>query len=394
MFSVLRDRILLKEKGERYLRLNHDGKAVVDPFGTSSVTDYGRLSEQFGIEPFATALAKVPDPSFYMRRGVLFGHRDFGRILDAINANDNFAVLSGIKPTGEFHLGTLMTAKEIIYFQQHGAQTFYCVADIEAYEDNKISFEKSERIAVENVADMFALGLDPARAYIYRQSRENRVKDLAVILGRPLTLATMKAIYGERRIGLYLAALIQAGDILLPQLEDFGGPKPTVVPVGVDQDPHIRFTRDLARVFHRKYGFISPSATYHKLIRGLDGSPKMSKRQMNYFTLYDKPEVIVRRISNAFTGGRPTIKEQRELGGVPEVCPIYEICLFHFTEDDRKIAETYHECKTGRLLCGDHKKQTIDAVVKFVNEHAKKRKSYIDKAREVLRIGYDEERFC
>lgn len=362
-------------------------KAVLDPFGTSLVTDYERLSKEFGIEPFESVLPNVSNPSFYMRRGIIFGHRDFGKILDAMDVNDDFAVLSGIKPTGEFHLGTLMTAKEIIYFQQQRAQTFYCIADIEAYEDNKIPFERSEKIAVDNIADMLALGLDPEKAYIYRQSREKRVKDLAVILGRPVTLATMKAVYGERRIGLYLSALIQAGDILLPQLEDFGGPKPTVVPVGVDQDPHLRFTRDLAQVFHRKYGFILPSSTYHKLMKGLDGSPKMSKRQMNYFTLYDKPEAIAERISNAFTGGRATIKEQRELGGVPEACPIYEICLFHFIEDDQAIGETYHACKTGKLLCGEHKRQTTDTVLKFVKEHKRKKKRFIAKAREVLRIN-------
>ena len=359
-------------------------KAVLDPFGTSSVTDYERLSREFGIEPFESVLPTVPDPSFYMRRGIVFGHRDFGSVLDAIHRNGEFAVLSGIKPTGEFHLGTLMTAKEIVYFQQHGAQTFYCIADIEAYEDNKIPFDRSEKTAVDNLGDMFALGLDPKKAYIYRQSRENRVKDLAVILGRPVTLSTMKAIYGERRIGLYLSALIQAGDILLPQLKDFGGPKPTVVPVGVDQDPHLRFTRDLARIFHRKYGFIPPSSTYHKLMKGLDGSPKMSKRQMNYFTLRDSDETIAARISNAFTGGKATIKEQRELGGVPEVCPVYEMCLFHFVENDRAIVQAYHSCKTGKLLCGEHKKQTIDAVLRFVRDHRLRKKKLVDKAREVL----------
>lgn len=359
-------------------------KTVLDPFGTSVVADYERLYKEFGIEPFKPLLSRMPNPSVYMRRGIIFGHRDFDRILNAMRKHEEFAVLSGIKPTGEFHLGTLMTAKEIIYFQQQGAQTFYCIADVEAYEDNKIPFDKSEKTAVDNVADMLALGLDPKRAYIYRQSKEIRVKDLAIIFGRAATLATMKAIYGERHIGLYLSALIQAGDILLPQLEDFGGPKPTVIPVGIDQDPHIRFTRDLAQRFQRKYKFILPSSTLHKLMKGLDGSPKMSKRQMNYFTLHDEPETIAERISNAFTGGRATVKEQRKLGGVPEICPIYENCLFHFVEDDDKIIKTYHDCKTGTLLCGEHKKQTIDTVLKFVKEHRRKKKKFRGKAREIL----------
>lgn len=361
-----------------------DKKTVLDPFGTSVIADYERLYKEFGIEPFDPILSKVPNPSVYMRRGIVFGHRDFDRILNAMQKHEEFAVLSGIKPTGEFHLGTLMTAKEIIYFQQHGAQTFYCIADIEAYEDNKIPFEKSEKIAVDNVADLLALGFDPKRAYVYRQSKESNVKDLAIIFGRAVTLATMKAIYGERNIGLYLAALIQAGDILLPQLEEFGKPKPTVIPVGVDQDPHIRFTRDLAQIFYKKYGFVLPSSTYHKLMKGLDGSPKMSKRLMNYFTLHDKPETIAKRISNAFTGGRATIKEQRELGGVPEICPVYEICMFHFVEDDTGIIKVYNDCKAGKLMCGEHKKQAIDIVSKFVREHQRKKKKFLDKAREIL----------
>jgi tryptophanyl-tRNA synthetase len=369
---------------EKRLQPDPDKKTVLDPFGTSVIADYERLYKEFGIEPFDPILSKVPNPSVYMRRGIVFGHRDFDRILNAMQKHEEFAVLSGIKPTGEFHLGTLMTAKEIIYFQQHGAQTFYCIADIEAYEDNKIPFEKSEKIAVDNVADLLALGFDPKRAYVYRQSKESNVKDLAIIFGRAVTLATMKAIYGERNIGLYLAALIQAGDILLPQLEEFGKPKPTVIPVGVDQDPHIRFTRDLAQIFYKKYGFVLPSSTYHKLMKGLDGSPKMSKRLMNYFTLHDKPETIAKRISNAFTGGRATIKEQRELGGVPEICPVYEICMFHFVEDDTGIIKVYNDCKAGKLMCGEHKKQAIDIVSKFVREHQRKKKKFLDKAREIL----------
>lgn len=369
---------------EKRLQPDPDKKTVLDPFGTSVIADYERLYKEFGIEPFDPILSKVPNPSVYMRRGIVFGHRDFDRILNAMQKHEEFAVLSGIKPTGEFHLGTLMTAKEIIYFQQHGAQTFYCIADIEAYEDNKIPFEKSEKIAVDNVADLLALGFDPKRAYVYRQSKESNVKDLAIIFGRAVTLATMKAIYGERNIGLYLAALIQAGDILLPQLEEFGKPKPTVIPVGVDQDPHIRFTRDLAQIFYKKYGFVLPSSTYHKLMKGLDGSPKMSKRLMNYFTLHDKPETIAKRISNAFTGGRATIKEQRELGGVPEICPVYEICMFHFVEDDTEIIKVYNDCKAGKLMCGEHKKQAIDIVSKFVREHQRKKKKFLDKAREIL----------
>ncbi len=360
---------------------------MLDPWGTTVVEDYNRLYEEFGIQRFKLLLAQVPNPSMYMRRGVIFGHRDFERVLEKMKSHEKFAVMSGIKPTGEFHLGTLMTAREIIYFQKQGATAFYCIADIEAYEDNKIAFERSEKIAAGNVADLLALGFDPKRGCIYRQYKEQRVRNLAVLFGRGVTLATMKAIYGERNIGLYLSALVQAGDILMPQLEDFDGPKPTVVPVGIDQDAHLRLTRDLASKFRRKFNFVPPSSTYHKIMKGLDGSPKMSKRNpMSYFTLHEKSEPITKKISNAFTGGRPTVEEQRKLGGVPEICPIYEIEMYHFVENDDDVVKVYNDCRSGKLLCGEHKAQTTKIVLDFVEDHQRKRRKFLDKAREILQV--------
>ncbi|KON30275.1 hypothetical protein AC477_05070 [miscellaneous Crenarchaeota group-1 archaeon SG8-32-1] len=363
-------------------------KSVLDPWGTTVVEDYNHLYEEFGIQKFDSLLTRILEPSMYMRRGVIFGHRDFDRVLETMKQNGEFAVMSGIKPTGEFHLGTLMTAKEIIYFQQQGAQAFYAIADIEAYEDNRLSFEETEKIAVGNVADLLALGFDPKKGYIYRQYKEQRVRDLAIHFGAGVTLATMKAIYGERHIGLYMSALIQAGDILMPQLKEFGGPKPTVVPVGVDQDAHLRLTRDLANKFRKKFKFIPPSSTYHKILKGLDGSPKMSKRNpMSYFTLYESPKTIGKKISCAFTGGRATVDEQKQLGGVPEICPVYEIEMCHFVENDKDVVETYNCCKCGNLLCGEHKAKTKKIVMKFVEEHQHKREKLIDKAREILHVN-------
>ncbi|MDG6222216.1 MAG: tryptophan--tRNA ligase [Candidatus Bathyarchaeota archaeon] len=372
----------------RNLTAADEEKDVLDPWGTTVIKDYNHLYEEFGIQKFDEFRCQIPSPNVYMRRGVIFGHRDFGRILHSMKEGNEFAVMSGIKPTGEFHLGTLMTAKEIIYFQQQGAQAFYAIADIEAYEDNRLPFDETEKIAVGNVADLLALGFDPKKGHIYRQYKEQRVRNLAVHFGAGVTLATMKAIYGERHIGLYLSALIQAGDILLPQHKDFGGPKPTVVPVGVDQDAHLRLTRDLANKFRKQFKFMPPSSTYHKILKGLDGSPKMSKRNpMSYFTLNETPKAIGKKIASAFTGGRATVEEQKDLGGIPEICPIYEIEMCHFVEDDKEVCETYKCCKCGSLLCGEHKAKTKQIVMKFVEEHQRKREKLVDTAREILGVN-------
>ncbi len=363
----------------------------LDPWGEAKVEDYERLCRDFGIQPIKPLLAEFRDPPAFIRRGVIFGHRDLDVVLKAIKEGAPFAVMSGIKPTGDFHLGTLLTMREIVYFQRLGGLGVYCIADIEAYEDNNVPFEESREIAIGNIADALALGFDPRRGYIYRQSKERKVKDLAYLFGRGVTLATMTAIYGERHMGLYMSALIQVADILLPQLKDFDGPKPTVVPVGVDQDPHIRFARDIAHRFRERFGFIPPAATYHKIMRGLDGSPKMSKRNpMSYFTLNEDPKSIKWKLMNAFTGGRATAKEQRELGGIPELCTIYELCLFYFVEDDKELLEMYKRCRQGEVLCGECKLKVAERVLKFVEEHQDKRQRYLEQAKNIVE-GEDRE---
>src|SRR5437773_2785505 len=142
--------------------------------------------------------------------------------------------MSGIKPEGTFHLGNKMTADDMVFFQSLSRKTtvFYAIADVEAYCDNGISFQDSSKMAVQNVADILALGLDPERTVAYMKSEEMRVMRLMTIFSRGITNNMLRAIYGERPIGLYISALIQAGDILMPQLQEFGGPKPVLVRSG------------------------------------------------------------------------------------------------------------------------------------------------------------------
>ncbi|MHA1830520.1 MAG: tryptophan--tRNA ligase [Candidatus Helarchaeota archaeon] len=362
-----------------------DDRKILNPWGEDLIEDYKRLIKEFGISDFKEIKPYYPNPNHLIRRDIVFGHRGFKLVLNSIIKKQKFNVLSGIKPSGPFHLGTLTTAWEIVDFQKQGGNTFYCIADVEAYEDNGIPIKDSFETAVDNVADILALGLDYKKAYIYRQSSEYRVKDLAIEFSRGVTLNMLKAIYGLREFGLYISAMIQVGDILLPQLEDFGGPAPTVIPVGVDQDPHIRLTRDIAKKF-KKYNFVPPAATYHKLMRGLDGSDKMSKRNpMSYFTLNEDPQSIRKKIMNAFTGGRNSAAEQRELGGQPHRCNIYDLYKFHFILDDNELKKIYQECINGDILCGECKKIAIDKILNFIEKHNKKKEKFIDIAREILK---------
>jgi tryptophanyl-tRNA synthetase len=362
-------------------------KDHLDPWGSSTIKDYSRLQAEFGIEPVAPLVSRFKKPSHHIARGIDFGQRDLTRIIDAVDSNKPYAVMSGIKPDGAFHLGNKMTADDMIYFQSlsRKATVFYAIADVEAYADNGLSFTETAKTAIRNVADFLALGLDPDRAIIYKQSEEMRVMRLSVIFSRGVTNNMLRAIYGERQIGLYLSALVQAGDILMPQLPELGGPKPVLVPVGADQDPHIRLARDLADRYGGEFGFVPPSAIYHRLELALTGGYKMSKRvPESGFTLDDTPATASKRVISSFTGGRDTTEEQRRLGGRPDICPVYDLYRFHFGLDDEHVKRVYDECVGGIRMCGECKQEASGLVKKFLEKHQEKRDSLLGEASELM----------
>lgn len=365
------------------------GGEKLDPWGSELLTDYEHLFTEFGMQRVdENILGRTKNPNRLWRRGIIFAHRDFDKWLASFEKKEKPACISGIKPSNEFHLGSKLTAEEMIFFQKNfGAKVFYSIADLECYADNGIPLAESAKIAVSNLADMLALGLDEKNCFVWKQSEEKRVMNLAYLFARKTTMNTLKALYGDRNIGLYLSVLTQAGDILLPELQDFGGPKMVVVPVGVDQDPHIRFTRDIAAKFEKEYGFKLPAATFHKFFRSLTGESKMSKRDAtSMITLNDDEQSIKKKISNAFTGGRATAEEQKKLGGEWQKCVVYELCLFHFEEDDKELAERMRRCASGEMSCGECKKEVIEKIQKWMKAHQEKKKKNISKAEEMLNV--------
>jgi tryptophanyl-tRNA synthetase len=357
-------------------------KKEIDPFGTALVKDYDDLFENFGLQKISGALKEKLSDNRNFRRGIVFAHRDFDKFVAAAERGERTAVMSGIKPTSEFHLGSKLTAEEIIYLQRKfGSRAHYCVADFEALADNGLSYEESAALAVDNVADLLALGLDERNAVIYKQSRSLPVLNIALQASRKTTPATLEALYGHQNLALYLAVLVQAGDILHPQLAEFGSRKHVCVPVGVDQDPHIRFARDLAA----KMNFTAPAATFHRLFRSLGGETKMSKRDpLGMITLNDSPEAIKRKLANAFTGGRATIAEQRRLGAEYDKCVVAELDYFHFEDNDAEVLERKRKCLSGELLCGECKAQVAAKINAFLRAHQEKKRRLRPRAEKLL----------
>ncbi|MEM4595140.1 MAG: hypothetical protein QXN29_02910, partial [Thermofilaceae archaeon] len=114
--------------------MSEEERIVLDPWGTSHVKDYDRLMQEFGIEPLTDELVKrLPFQHRLIRRRVIFGHRDLGLILKAIEEGESYAVMTGIKPSGDYHLGAKLTSEEFIYFQSLSPKAFgfFAIADLE-----------------------------------------------------------------------------------------------------------------------------------------------------------------------------------------------------------------------------------------------------------------------
>ena len=221
----------------------------LDPWASAGIDDYSKLFEEFGIQPFDELLPYVPDPCPFMRRRIIFGHRGYEPVLDAIVNGKPFAVMSGFMPSGRNHLGNKMVMEEIIWHQRMGGDAFVGIADMEAHSVRGMSWKDCRRIGVEDyVLSLIALGFEPG-GHIYYQSECSDVRDLAFELGTKTNVSELSAIYGfsgETSIAHLQSALVQSADILQPQIGRYGGPKPVVIPVGADQDPHIRLVRGLA----------------------------------------------------------------------------------------------------------------------------------------------------
>jgi len=337
---------------------------IIDPYGSELVEDYTKIIKDFGLDSFNPK--NYPNPNRLMRRKVVFAERDMKNVLKAMKEKKPFYVLSGIMPTAQkVHFGTKMVVENIAYFQKHGAKTFCLIADLEAAAARGISLKEAKKNALEfQIPAYIALGLDPKKTIFYFQSENKEVIKLTYEFSKKVTLNEYKSIFGLTHPGRILSALTQASDILYPQLEER---MPGVIPVGVDQDPAIRLTRDIVRRTKQKKFFL-PAGLYHKFTPSLDGNIKMSKsKPESCIDLPEDPKKACKKIMRAKTGGRDTVEQQKKLGGEPEKCIIFELYKQHLIEDDKELQKIYNKCKKGKLTCGEDKQNCCKLMTKFMN---------------------------
>jgi tryptophanyl-tRNA synthetase len=283
-------------------------------------------------------------------------------------------LLSGFRPTGRLHLGHLHGTLKNWVRLQATYRSFFFVADWHAL---TTSFEETGGIAQstrEMVADWLAVGLDPVRSVIFRQSAMLEHAELflifAMITPTPWLLRNPTVKEQARELGLVETddesemtkinfghlgyPVLQAADILMY--------KANKVPVGADQVPHVEFTRELARRFNHLYRpvFPEPEALLSEVpkIAGLDGR-KMSKSYNNAVFLSEPIADVEAKLGKMMTDPR---RVRRTDPGDPKDCPAYQ-SLHKIYCTPEELAYVDKGCKSASIGCLECKKIMIRHVV-------------------------------
>ena len=353
---------------------------VVTPYEVRGKIDYERLREQFGTQLITPELlAKLHqvaggDLPPVLERGIYYSHRDLPAILDGFANGRPFFLYSGRGPSGPLHTSHLLQFSLCQWFQQRfGVPMYIQITDDEKFWSSKtgVSREETAHWGLENLIDILALGFDPKRTFTFFDSRSiAAMYPLAIRVARKIPYSTVKAVFGfepSQNIGLVFYTALQTVPAFWPSWAE-GRAVPCLIPCGIDQDPHFRVSRDLAE----SLGYPKPALLHSQMVPGLLGDAVMSTtgdRADNALFLNDAPEVVDRKLRNAFTGGRATVEEQRRLGAVPEICSVWALWRTQFAESSAKFAEITDGCRSGRLLCGECKSQILERIHAFYRRH-------------------------
>lgn len=256
-------------------------------------------------------------------------------------------LFTGIQPSGASHLGNYLGAQVNYVALQDRYESIYGIVDYHAL-TTVHDGEALRRLTHEMVLDMLAVGLDPERCAIVRQSDLPEHAELCWIFDTVVPVSwlernpTYKAALAEGKensAGLLNYPVLQAADIVIY--------KASVVPVGKDQDAHLELSREIVRAFNRRYGevFPEPKAVYTEapVVLGIDGVRKMGKSANNTIPIFAEPDEIRRLVMSMVTDPQ---RIKRTDPGRPEVCNVCQLHRF-FGGDYLQIQDGERTARTG-----------------------------------------------
>ncbi len=300
-------------------------------------------------------------------------------------------ILSGMRPTGDLHLGNYFGALKNWVRLQEDYECFYFIADWHAlttgYEDTSAMKENSRKIVI----DWLSAGLDPNKCVMFRQSdiKEHAELHLLFSMFTPVSWLLRCPTYKdqlkqlkEKNIATYGFLgypCLQAADILMY--------KANAVPVGEDQIPHLELTREIARRFNFLYGEVftepQPLLTEAKVLPGIDGR-KMSKSYQNTILLSEQLDEVKKKVGSMITDPERIKKDDP---GHPDICSVYAYKkIFNLDE----IEEIEASCKAGKIGCVQCKKGLAEKLALYMQPMLERREELLktpDIVDDILRDG-------
>ena len=266
-------------------------------------------------------------------------------------------VFSGARPTGRQHLGNYLGAIKNYVALQDDYDCVYCIVDLHALTTVEDT-ENLKQNTYEMALDWLAAGIRPEETIMFVQSHVPEVTELHTILsmvtplGKLTDLPTFKEKVRQQpdnvNYGLVGYPVLMTADIVLY--------KSDIVPVGVDQAPHIEFAREIVRSFNYRFNtkaLIEPQMknTVVPKVLGIDGKDKMGKSLNNHIELAATPEETQKRVMQMVTD---PARLRRNDPGNPEVCNVFSMHkIFSSAEEVETINR---DCRSAALGCVDCKK--------------------------------------
>ncbi len=307
-------------------------------------------------------------------------------------------ILTGLRPTGNLHLGHYFGAGENYVKLQNECDEFFLeIADVQALTDNFNNPDKVQKNVYEITMDLLAIGLDPKKVTFFIQSKIPEIAELTVFYSNLVTvsrlqrnptvkneIAQKKELFGNNgesiTYGFLGYPVSQAADITV-----FNG---NTIPVGEDQLPLIEQCREIVRKFNSIYGEVleepNPILSNNKRVKGLDGNEKMGKSLGNAIFLVDDEETISKKIMSAVTDPN---KIKKDDPANPDVCMVY---YYHNLVNKDNLETVCQECKNGTRGCVACKKELIEKMNEFLKPIKERRKVYEDNpelVKEILEEG-------
>jgi tryptophanyl-tRNA synthetase len=288
-------------------------------------------------------------------------------------------VLSGMRSSGKPHLGNLLGALKNWVHMQETYDCFYFIADWHALTTGYADTTQVREYVQELAIDYLSAGLDPDKSVLFIQSLVPEHAELHLLLSMITPLPWLERVptFKEQQQEIKDRDLATYGFLGYPLLQtaDIIMYKANWVPVGLDQVPHIEFSREVVRRFNHVYQveiFPEPQSKLTEVpkLPGLDGR-KMSKSYDNTIFLSDSPDTVTQKVKTMMTD--PARQRRRDPGN-PDVCPVFDFHRIYSTEEER--AEVSQGCRTAGIGCIDCKNVLIRNMLTDLQPLHEKRAHY------------------